>query len=108
VQLTAAVKQSVTCALQPAIADRLADSPSVTTIVRGAVAFKPPSPSSASVTVQVVLPDLVWAGVKLSTPASVMAGGSENSWPAVHAMLIVSCWTCSPGPAEMALAQGSL
>jgi hypothetical protein len=67
-----------------------ADSPSDTTIVTGAVARKPPSPSSDKVTVQLVLPDLVAAGVKLSTPDAEMAGGTENSALGLHRMLIAS------------------
>jgi hypothetical protein len=67
-----------------------ADSSSNTSIVTGTVARKQPWPCSDRVTVQLVLPDVVTAGVKLSTPDAEMAGGTENSALGLHRMLMLS------------------
>jgi hypothetical protein len=81
----------------------------VTLMLRPAVALRPPSPASASVTVHLLLPNALAAGLKLSTPAASTAGATANSAAAALSQVVLKVTFCSsPGPAEMSVAQAAL
>lgn len=65
--------------------------------------------SSLRVTLHTLLPAAFAAGVKLSTPAGLSCGAALNSVALLlHAMMKVTDWLASSGPAETAVAQVAL
>jgi hypothetical protein len=83
--------------------------PAVTTIIRGFDTDRPPGPASDRVTVQLLLPALSAAGVKVRTPSLEMAGAVENNVSDDASQLMLrDTVSLSPTPAEMSVAQLSL
>jgi hypothetical protein len=75
----------------------------------GAVADRPPGIISASVTVQLTLPNTLAAGVKVRGPAKSIAGATANKVVAAALQLTVNAnGSDSPGSAEMLVAQAAL
>jgi hypothetical protein len=77
-------------------------------MVRGASADRPPPICSVSVTVQLALPNLSAAGVKVRQPAVLTAGATSNRLAPELQLTVKASGSDSPGPEEMLVAQAAL
>jgi hypothetical protein len=63
---------------------------------------------SAIVTLHTLLPAALGATAKLSIPAGLSCGAALNSAVLLQAIVKLTVWSASPGPAEMLVAQAAL
>jgi hypothetical protein len=78
-------------------------------MVSAAAADRPPAICSVSVTVQLALPNMLAAGVKVRRPVAFTAGVTANRAAlAVLQLTVNASGSDSPGPEEMLVAQTAL